>query len=51
MLTKIKKPLVVRLVGTNEKVDQKILRAGGVSAVDSLEEAAKRAVELAEEVQ
>ncbi len=45
--TKTRKPLVVRLVGTNEKEGQKILRAGGVNAVDSMEEAAKRAVELA----
>ena len=44
---KTKKPLVVRLVGTNEKEGQKILRAGGVNAMDSMEEAAKRAVKLA----
>ena len=44
---KIRKPLVVRLVGTNEKEGQKILRAGGVNTVESLEEAAKKAVELA----
>ena len=46
--TKTKKPLVVRLVGTNEKEGQKILRAGGVNVLDSMEEAAKRAVKLAE---
>jgi succinyl-CoA synthetase beta subunit len=45
---KTKKPLIVRLVGTNEKEGQKILRAGGVYAMDSMEEAAKRAVKLAE---
>ena len=44
---KIRKPLVVRLVGTNEKEGQKILRAGGVNVMTSLEGAAKRAVELA----
>jgi succinyl-CoA synthetase beta subunit len=44
---KIRKPLVVRLVGTNEKEGQKILRAGGVNIMVSLEGAAKRAVELA----
>ena len=44
---KTKKPLVVRLVGTNEKEGQKILRDGGVNAMDSMEEAAKRAIELA----
>ena len=42
-----KKPLVVRLVGTNQKEGQKILRAGGVNTVESLEEAAEKAVELA----
>lgn len=45
--TKTEKPLVVRLVGTNEKEGQKILRAGGVNVLDSMEEAAKRAVKLA----
>ncbi len=44
---KTKKPLVVRLVGTNEKEGQKILRDGGVNSMDSMEEAAKMAVELA----
>lgn len=44
---KIRKPLVVRLVGTNEKEGQKILMAGGVNVMTSLEGAAKRAVELA----
>jgi len=42
-----KKPLVVRLVGTNQKEGKKILRAGGVNTVESLEEAAEKAVELA----
>jgi succinyl-CoA synthetase beta subunit len=44
---KIRKPLVVRLVGTNEKEGQKILNAGGVNVLTSLEGVAKRAVELA----
>ncbi len=44
---KIVKPLVVRLVGTNEKEGQKILRDAGVNVMVSLEEAAKKAVELA----
>jgi len=44
---KISKPLVVRLVGTNEKEGQEILSAGGVNVMTSLEGAAKRAVELA----
>jgi succinyl-CoA synthetase beta subunit len=41
------KPLVVRLVGTNEKEGQEILRDAGVNVMVSLEEAAKKAVELA----
>jgi succinyl-CoA synthetase beta subunit len=44
---KIVKPLIVRLVGTNEKEGQKILRDAGVNVMVSLEEAAKKAVELA----
>ena len=44
---KVKKPLVVRLVGTNEKVGQEILSDAGVSVLGSMEEAAKQAVEFA----
>jgi succinyl-CoA synthetase beta subunit len=44
---KIVKPLVVRLVGTNEKEGQKILVDAGINVMVSLEEAAKKAVELA----
>jgi succinyl-CoA synthetase beta subunit len=44
---KTRKSLVVRLVGTNEKEGQKILMAGGVNVMTSLDGAAKRAVELA----
>jgi succinyl-CoA synthetase beta subunit len=43
------KPLAVRLVGTNEVEGQKILLKAGISAVDSMEQAAKLAVELATE--
>jgi succinyl-CoA synthetase beta subunit len=43
----VKKPLVVRLVGTNQLEGQEILAAAGMSVLDSMEEAAKRAVELA----
>ena len=48
---KIRKPLVVRLVGTNQQEGQKILATAGISALDSMEEAAKQAVEIAREVQ
>jgi len=43
----VKKPLVVRLVGTNEKAGQKILSDAGVSVLASMEEAAMQAVEFA----
>ncbi len=44
---KVKKPLVVRLVGTNQREGQKILADAGISVLDSMEEAAKQAVEIA----
>ena len=44
-----KKLLVVRLVGTNESVGQRILAEAGVSVLSSMEEAAKLAVEFATE--
>jgi len=43
----VKKPMVIRLVGTNEAEGRAILEAAGISVLDSMEEAAKRAVELA----
>ncbi len=43
---KIKKPFVVRLVGTNQQEGQKILANAGISALDTMEEAAKQAVEI-----
>ena len=42
-----KKPLVVRLVGTNQQEGQKILTDAGISALTSMEEAARQAVEIA----
>ena len=45
--TEAKKPLVVRLVGTNQKEGQRILMESGISVLDSMEEAAKKAVEIA----
>ena len=44
---KVNKPLAVRLVGTNEKEGQKILSDAGVSVLESMEEAAKKAVSFA----
>ena len=44
---KVKKPLAVRLIGTNEREGQKILLDAGVSTFGSMEEAAKEAVKFA----
>jgi len=41
------KPMVIRLVGTNEEEGRRILTEAGVHVLDSMEEAAKRAVEIA----
>ena len=43
---KVKKPLVVRLVGTNQREGQKILAEAGISVLNSMEEAAKKVVEI-----
>jgi succinyl-CoA synthetase beta subunit len=43
---KVEKPLVVRLVGTNQLEGQKILANAGISVLDNMEEAAKQAVEI-----
>ncbi len=42
----ITKPMVIRLVGTNEKEGQKILAAANIPSLNSMEEAAAKAVEL-----
>ena len=41
------KPVVVRLVGTNEEEGRHILTEAGIPVLDSMEEAAKKAVEIA----
>jgi len=41
------KPMVIRLVGTNEEEGRRILTEAGVPVLDSMEEAAERAVEIA----
>ena len=48
---KVKKPVIVRLVGTNQQEGQKILAESGISVLDSMEEAAKQAVEIIHGVQ
>lgn len=42
----VKKPTVIRLVGTNEKEGKKILREAGLDAFNSMEEAAQQVVEI-----
>ena len=44
---KIPKPLVVRLVGANEEEGKRVLSEAHVPVFDSMEEAAKKAVEFA----
>lgn len=41
------KPMVIRLVGTNEEEGRRILTNASIHVLDSMEEAAKRAVEMA----
>jgi succinyl-CoA synthetase beta subunit len=43
------KPIVIRLVGTNEEEGKRILTKAGIHVVDSMEEAAQQAVETARE--
>lgn len=43
----ITKPMVIRLVGTNEEEGQRILTAAGIPSLNSMEEAAAKAVEIA----
>jgi succinyl-CoA synthetase beta subunit len=40
------KPMVIRLVGTNEEVGRRLLTDAGIHVLDSMEEAAGKAVEL-----
>jgi len=41
------KPMVIRLVGTNEEEGRRILTEAGIHVLDSMEEAAKKTVEIA----
>jgi succinyl-CoA synthetase beta subunit len=43
---KVKKPLVARLVGVNQEEGQRILSEHGISALNSMEEAVRQAVEF-----
>jgi len=42
------KPMVIRLVGTNEEEGRRILTEAGIHVLDSMEEAAKKAVEISQ---
>ena len=44
----VTKPTVIRLVGTNEEEGKRILTEAGVHVLESMEEAAQRAVQIAE---
>ena len=46
----ISKPMVIRLVGTNEEEGRKILAAANIPSLNSMEEAAAKAVELVSKV-
>jgi len=43
----LKLPIVIRLTGTNEEIAVKILKENGFSAMTDMDEAVRRAVELA----
>lgn len=45
----VTKPTVIRLVGTNEKEGKQILTEAGIHVLDSMEEAAQKAVEIAKQ--
>ncbi len=44
------KPMVIRLVGTNDEVGRRMLIEAGIESFDDMEEAAKKTVELASKV-
>jgi succinyl-CoA synthetase beta subunit len=45
----VTKPMVIRLVGTNEAEGKRILIEAGIHVLDSMEEAAKRVVEISKQ--
>lgn len=45
--TEVRKPLVIRLVGTNEEEGRRMLAEAGMYVVESMEDAVKKAIELA----
>jgi succinyl-CoA synthetase beta subunit len=45
----VTKPMVIRLVGTNEEEGKRILTDAGIHVLESMEEAAQRAVEISKQ--
>jgi succinyl-CoA synthetase beta subunit len=45
----VTKPMVIRLVGTNEEEGKRILKEAGVHVLESMEEAAQRVVEISKQ--
>jgi succinyl-CoA synthetase beta subunit len=43
------KPMVIRLVGTNEEEGKRLLSEAGIHVLESMEEAAEKAVQIARE--
>ncbi|HLD80882.1 MAG TPA: ADP-forming succinate--CoA ligase subunit beta, partial [archaeon] len=44
---KVTQPLVVRMIGTNEAEGKRVLEKNGIHAMNSMEDAARKAVQLA----
>ena len=47
--TGVTKPMVIRLVGTNDEIGRRMLVGAGIESFQSMENAAEKAVELASE--
>jgi len=45
---KVTRPMIIRLVGTNEKEGKRLLTEAGIQVLESMEEGAQRAVEISE---
>ena len=45
--TGVRKPVVVRMMGTNEEEGRRILKEAGIDTLDTMEEAARQVVRLA----
>jgi succinyl-CoA synthetase beta subunit len=45
----IRRPMVIRLVGTNEQEGKRILTDAGIHVLESMEEAAQMAVQISQQ--